>query len=283
MPELPEVETIRIQLDKVLPRLVIKDVEVRSSKVFQGDKRVLIGKKILGLRRFAKVLIIDLSGGLSLAVHLKMTGRLVYQQLKVKSAKLKVDWDVDYPTDKHTHVVITFTNGDRLYYHDQRKFGWLRVLTTTKVLELPFLAALGPEFFRGLTLSKFKDILAKNSRPIKLVLMDQEKLAGVGNIYANEGLWCAKINPKTPAKTLSSKQSAMLFACLEKVLKAAIKWKGASDDNYRDAFGAKGQVQEHFQVYNRAGRSCPHCRTPISKITLGGRGTYYCPRCQAGV
>jgi len=123
---------------------------------------------------------------------------------------------------------------------------------------------------------------AARRRPVKLVLMDQENIAGVGNIYANESLWCAKVHPQTRASYLNRSQAIELFACLEKILKQAIKWQGASENNYRDAFGQKGEVQEHFQAYEREGEPCARCGTLIKKLMLGGRGTYFCPHCQAG-
>ncbi len=219
MPELPEVETIKIQLSAVLPGLTIKAVEVRTAGVFRGDQGLLRGISVKGLRRLGKMLVIDLTGNTSLAVHLGMSGRLVFENFKVKSLKFKVHWDVDYPRDPHTHVVITFKDGSQLYYHDQRKFGWLHMVPTRKVANLPYVAKLGPEFLSTLTRGKFDKIMRGSSRPIKLVLMDQKRLAGVGNIYANESLWCAKIHPKTKAKLLSHGHIATLFTCLEKILR----------------------------------------------------------------
>ncbi|MFZ5845031.1 MAG: bifunctional DNA-formamidopyrimidine glycosylase/DNA-(apurinic or apyrimidinic site) lyase [Patescibacteria group bacterium] len=273
MPELPEVETIRLQLSSVLVGKTIKSIEVRKAKLWRGDRAWVIGKKIVRLRRYSKLLVIDLTDNFSLAIHLKLTGRLVYE-------KLKVSWDVDYPTDKHTHIVIAFSDRSKLYFHDLRQFGYIQVVESNTVESLPYVSSLGPEFFRNLDLGTFTKIIKKGTRPVKLVLMDQQRLAGVGNIYANESLWCAKIYPKRRANALSDEQIAGLFHCLEKIFKQAIVWKGASDNDYRDAFGEKGHVQEHFNVYNCEGKPCGRCQTPIKKITLGGRGTYYCSNCQ---
>lgn len=279
MPELPEVETIRIQLSSVLVGKTIKSVEVRKAKLFRGDQAKVLGKKIVGLRRYSKLLVLDLTGDVSLAIHLKMTGRLVYSsQFIVHSKKIKPE--MDYEKDKHTHIVIHFTDGSKLYFHDLRQFGFMQVLSTNLVENLSYVKSLGPEFLYNLTREQFKNILGRSNRPVKLVLMDQTKFAGVGNIYANEGLWCAKINPKAKANTLSQSQIISLFNCLEKILKQAIKWKGASDNSYRDAFGDKGEVQEHFKVYAREGQPCPRCRQPVRKMMLGARGTYWCSKCQ---
>lgn len=287
MPELPEVETIRQQLSRVLPGLVIQDIQVKTRNIIIGDPLVLLHRKIIRLRRIGKMLVIDVSGGWSMAIHLKMTGRLVYQKVKSDPSKsfgtrkLKVkNLDVDYEKDKHTHVIITFTNRDQLYYNDQRKFGWIRVVKTSEIDKLPYVAKLGPEFLSNLNIEQFAKILQSSSRPVKLVITDQEKLAGSGNIYANEALWCARINPAAKANSLSDTQIITLFNCFEKILRQAIIWQGASRNNYRDAFGQKGRAQEHFEVYEQTGKLCRRCRTEIKKIKLGGRGTYYCPVCQ---
>lgn len=273
MPELPEVETIRLQLDSVLPGEIIKDIQVLASKSFFGDKRRVIRKKIIGLRRFAKILVIDLSNSLCIAVHLKMTGQLIFS---VKRKALSGN-NSDLP-NKHTRVIITLLSGDRLYFNDLRKFGWLKVVSTVQLKEL--INKLGPEPLRDLTLDKFKGILKSSNKPVKLLLMDQEKLAGVGNIYANEALFMAGISPTVKTNELSGRSIRSLFHCLIDSLKMGIKYGGASDNNYVDAFGEKGHMQEHFEVYGRTGEKCFKCPSIIKRIKIGGRGTFYCPTCQ---
>ena len=279
MPELPEVETVKLQLSRLIIGKTIKDVEIRKAKIFRGDKKSIVGKKIVGLRRFSKLLVIDLDHKLSLAIHLKMTGRLVYEDPAGKKAK-SLRWEFDYNTDKHTHIVIHFSDGSKLHFHDLRQFGYIQVVDTEKVGALSYVTTLGPEFFRNLDLKQFREVLGRSGKPIKLVLMDQQKVAGVGNIYANEALWCAKIDPRKKSKELSENQVSALFACLEKIMREAIKWGGASENDFRDAFGQKGSVQNHFQAYTREGHPCTRCHTPIRKFSLGGRGTYYCSVCQ---
>lgn len=276
MPELPEVETIRLQLERKLPGLTVKNISVRTAKSFHGNPKSLTGKKITGLKRFGKVLVIDFSGNLSVAIHLKLTGRMVYQEKDKKAA----GWDVNYPTDLHTRVIFEFTSGDHLYFHDVRMFGWMQLFPSDKADRMPYLSKLGPEILKDVKEEELKKIFSKGNRPVKIILMDQEKVAGIGNIYANESLWCAKINPKTKANKLLNGQIVKLFKCLEAILKQAIRWKGASDNNYRDAFGQKGEVQEHFNVYSRENTPCPRCRSLIKRFVLGGRGTFFCPSCQ---
>lgn len=279
MPELPEVETIRLQLDRILPGFTIKDIETRNQKSFQGDRKKIIGKKITNLRRFGKLLVIDLEDNLSLGVHLKMTGVLVYRGKK-EPAKLTVSEDLTKLPSKHTRVIITFTNNDLLYFNDLRKFGWMRIIDNKQLDS--FIKKLGIEpFNKDFTLSNFNKVLKKSSRAVKLVLMDQSKISGLGNIYANDALFCAYIHPQTKSNKLSDQEITKLFNCINKILASGIKYQGASDVSFRDAFGQKGKQQEHFLVYGRKGEKClNNCQEKIKKIMLGGRGTYYCPSCQ---
>lgn len=261
MPELPEVETLRIQLVRLLPGLTIKDIQILNQRSFVGEKRLVLGKKVNDVRRFAKMLVIDFSLELSLVIHLKMTGQLIYNGA----------------INKHTRVIITFTNADRLFFHDIRKFGWMKVVKNVNDL----IKNLGPEPLRDLTIEKFQEILKTSKRPIKLVLMDQQMIAGVGNIYANDSLFLAHVHPQTPANRLSDSQIIKLFDSLVKVLKQGIKLGGASKTNFLDVYGQKGKVQEHFYVYAKEGEKCiNHCGEIIKRIILGGRGTFYCPTCQ---
>lgn len=298
MPELPEVETIRIQLSDLIVGLKIADIQVLHPKTFIGDKKLILKSKITGVRRFGKMLVIDLAGDYSLAVHLKMTGQLIYK-IKDKKSKIKNDDKIliiDYPQlhlpNKHTRVIIDFTTGDRLFFNDIRKFGWIRIVrnetmkqfnnVTKKISSLKeILDKLGPEPLRDLTLGKFREILKSAKKPVKLILMDQEKIAGVGNIYANDALFLAKVHPKTPSMNISVDKAKLLYHNLLQVLKEGLKRKGASKTNFVDVFGQKGNMQEHFYVYDREGEMCPdRCGGKIERMTLGGRGTFYCRKCQ---
>jgi formamidopyrimidine-DNA glycosylase len=176
-------------------------------------------------------------------------------------------------------VVITFSSGDRLFFNDLRIFGWIKIVQTAKVKDV--IGHLGPELFKDLTQEIFKEILQSSKKPVKLVLMDQEKIAGVGNIYANEALFMAGIHPKTPANKISEEETELLYHKLLKSLKDGIKWGGASENNFRDAYGRMGRKQEHFLVYGREGEKCLNgCGGIIRRMILAGRGTFYCPKCQ---
>lgn len=270
MPELPEVETIKLQLTKLLIGHRIVKIEINAAKSFPRGKEKLIGGKVKGVRRFGKVLVVDLDNGYSFLIHLKLTGQVVYSDKRLPNSP-----------NKFTHVIFSLDRGAKLFFNDSRKFGWIRVEKTDEVENESFVKKLGPEPFKGLTLELFRQILSRSSRPIKIVLMDQEKIAGVGNIYANDALWLAKINPKTPAKSLTSRSAKLLFDAVLRVLKNGIKFEGASDQWYLTAEGKKGKYQEHFLIYGREGEPCERChKATFKKFFLGGRGTYFCPVCQ---
>lgn len=279
MPELPEVETLRLQLSQLIIGKTIKSIDILKSKSFVGDAQEVTGEKIKNIRRFAKILVIDLSSNLSLAIHLKMSGQFIFKKQRTNNNEQKVK-DADpllrILPNSHTRVIITFINGDKLFFNDQRIFGWIKVVHDVS----KFVDKLGPDPLRELTTERFNTILKSSRKPVKLLLMDQEKIAGVGNIYTNDALFLAKIHPKTPANKLSKSQITKLFDKLLKVLRDGIKWKGASQNHFRDIYGQKGEVQEHFYVYDKEGERCIKCKCKIKRITLGGRGTFFCPACQ---
>ena len=269
MPELPEVETIRTQIEQSVVGLHITNVTFpdRQSKILKGEIERVIGQTIIAARRFGKLLIIDLSDKYSLAIHLKMTGRLYL-----------LDPDKKHPP--HTHLIFTLQN-KLLTFSDARRFGYVQIMLTEEVTKLPFIIRLGKEPLKDLKLSDFEQLLRKSKRPIKTLLLDQQRIAGIGNIYACESLWMAQIDPHTPASSLQKKQIQELFTAIEDVLAEGIARGGASDNSYRNLMGGKGKYQNFFKVYGRTGKPCMRCGNPIERITLGGRGTFFCPHCQA--
>ena len=280
MPELPEVETVRLQLNKYLVEHTIKDVEVHTPKVFTGNTKDIIGGKVKGVKRFAKVLSIDLSNGFSLVIHIKLTGQLIYRGPNLVHPPL-LSKKVFGLGDKHTHVTFKLDRGGTLYYNDLRKFGWIKVVKTDEVRTSGFIGKLGPEPFNGLTKEKFKQILSKYKTPIKVVLMDQEKIGGIGNIYANDALLLSKIHPKRPANSLTTSEQERLYNAILKVLKRSLKEGGASELAYVHPDGGEGKYQQYFIAYGQDGKICPICKKEkIEKIRIGGRGTYFCPSCQ---
>lgn len=279
MPELPEVETIRKGLQKFLISHTIKKVEVHY-KNFEGNPKKLEGGKVKGVRRFGKVLCIDLDNDYSLIIHVKLTGQLIYRGPNLKNPGLSKKIFGGVP-GKHTHATFALDKNGVLYYNDYRKFGWLKVVKTKDVEDITFIKKLGPEPLDGLTLEKFRNILSSTKRAVKIVIMDQSKMGGVGNIYANDALFLAKIDPRKQADKLNQKEAGNLYEAIEEVLKRGLKYEGASELAYVTPAGKEGGYQNHALVYGREGEQCKKdCGGKIKKIKLGGRGTYFCPNCQ---
>jgi len=288
MPELPEVETIKLQLQKYLIDHKVLDVDIRNQKIFQGKASDVVGAKIKEIRRFAKVLSIDLSNANSLVIHIKLTGQLIYRGPNLENPGVLSKKIVGGVPGPHTHVVFKLDRGGVLYYNDVRRFGWIKVIKTSDVEKTGFVGKLGPEPFASaqgkpskLTLEYFRSVLSKTKRAIKVVLMDQEKIGGVGNIYANDALWLSEIDPKRPANELNSLTVKLLFDSIHKVLKNGLKYGGASELSFVTPDGAEGEYQKHTLVYGREGEPCERCHErKIQKIFLSGRGTYFCSFCQ---
>jgi len=299
MPELPEVETIRLGLQRYIVGKTIQAVEVRLPKIVSGETKNIIGGKVINVKRFGKGLVIDLDNGYSLAIHIKLTGQLIYQDEKVskvsKVAKEKIGGQLP---NKWTHVIFKLKsqkskvkstsknskvkNGQNayLYYNDLRQFGWIKIVRTSDVPMLPFFKELGPEPFKDLNLEKFREIASKSNLSIKVMLMDQKKMGGVGNIYANDALFEARIDPRRKAKSLSATETEKLYNSILKVLKLGLEKHGATEINFVNVLGEEGRYQNYFLVYGRKGEPCKKCSSEIKKIKLGGRGTYFCPHCQ---
>lgn len=280
MPELPEVETIKLQLEKFLKGKKVVSIEVRNRKIFQGDEKKALGTRILGTRRFGKVLCIDLSNKYSILAHVKLTGQFLYKGPELSSKGRLSEKVIGGIPGPHTHVIFSFEKGAKLYYNDVRRFGWIKITKSEEVITDNYIKKLGPEFFKDLTLEKFREILSKSGRSTKLVLMDQEKMGGVGNIYANDALWLARINPRTPASQLDGETAGRLYSAILTVLKTGLKYGGASELAFVTPDGKEGKYQEHTLVYGQ-GNICPRCkRAKIVKFFMGGRGTYWCSNCQ---
>lgn len=280
MPELPEVETIARRLHEVLVNKQINQVSVLREKSFQGDPATILNATILDVTRRAKVLQIHLDNNLSLLIHLKMTGQLIYQEddQRIGGGHPTKDWFDELPS-KHTRVVISFTDNGTLYFNDLRVFGWIKVLSEAQVTKE--LAAYAPDIIDPkVTADYFKDHFQRRSQAIKLVLMDNKFVSGVGNIYANDALHLAKVDPSRPAKSLSDAEAESLFNAVLEVINSGIELGGATIDNYRNADGLSGDYQKVVRVYQREGEPCLNCKTIIERMKQGGRSTFYCKNCQ---
>lgn len=338
MPELPEVETVRRGLSQAIIGKTVADVEVRAPKIFANigglieDK--LVGAQVIAVERRAKILLIRLSNDWTLAVHLKMTGQLVVAQPEMTndecrmpndpqnskaneaiSYKLKPGFAGGHPEKaydqplphKHTHVIVMFTDGTKLYYNDLRKFGWMKLLRgssriknkesrikdsrKTVIHDSEFMIPSVDDFIDGLELGPeplgedftpvyLTDLIKSRKTSIKQLLLEQKGIAGIGNIYADEALYYAGVHPQRPAEKLTKSQITKLFDGIRHVLELGVEHGGTTMNTYRNVDGEQGRMREHLKVYGREGEPCFVCGTPIERIKIGQRSSHYCPRCQ---
>ena len=287
MPELPEVETVRRGLGLLIVGRTVAKVSHDTPKSFPNApdevQEFLVGATISEIRRRAKVLMIDLDSGHTLVIHLKMTGQLVYRGDEVFGAGHPNDSLVGELPDRSTRVTVEFTDGSRLYFNDQRKFGWMRLYPTVEVPFIDFMQKVGPEPLEDdLTDELFiSRIRRRNGTTIKAALLDQTVIAGVGNIYADESLWGAKLHPARRVRDVSDTQLSELLKELRYVLELAIEKGGSTDKNYVNAEGKRGSYIDFARVFRREGKNCPrHPDVEIQKLRVAGRGTHVCPVCQ---
>lgn len=261
MPELPEVETIRRSLSPLLIGKTISSVEVRSQKQFIGNPASCIGQTITRIHRKGKVFVVELNNDFYLSVHLKMSGQLLFKKASTPS----------------TRIVFQFSDGTWLLFNDMRKFGWIKLSREQAVPKGH--DVLTEEF----TQEYFALVVGKTRKPIKTVLMDQELIAGVGNIYANDALYLAQIHPQRSSASLKSDEVAKLYDSVLTVIREGVERRGSSRENgiYRLPDGTKGSYQKYFKVYAKEGKECPRCKTQIKRIVIAGRSSFYCPHCQA--
>lgn len=284
MPELPEVQTIIDDLNRKIKGDTIigfwSDWEKSVRMLIEKFKKEIKGRKILSASRIGKNIFLNLSGGKTIYIHLKMTGHLL-----VKSEKLKVKGDgknhFDEKVNQYIHHIFYLKSGKTLEFSDLRKFGKIILEDTDRVGEIREIKSLGTDAMsKEFTFEKFDKILDKKTIKIKLLLMDQSKIAGIGNIYVNEILHEAGIFPTRSAGKVSRGERKKLYSAIKKTLEKGIKMRGTSDSDYRDTAGAPGKFQEFLKVYRRAGKKCAKCGTIVQRIKLGQRGTFFCPVCQ---
>lgn len=247
--------------------------------------RDVVGQTVTAFRRRAKLIMMDLKGGSSVLFHLKMTGQLIFEDTAhriIPGGHPIPSFSLPQP-NRSTHAIFTFDNGSQLFFNDSRMFGFIRLIKTDKIGEVPFVAKLGPEPFDSrFTESLFSERLKKRPRmKIKVLLLDQTFLAGVGNIYANEALWEAKIHPLRLAMSLSDQEIRQLYRSVKHVLQVGIDNKGTTLSDFVDSEGNKGGHQSFLNAHNRANELCPRDDSGvITRIVVGGRGTFFCPVCQ---
>ncbi|OQX81700.1 MAG: DNA-formamidopyrimidine glycosylase [Candidatus Omnitrophica bacterium 4484_70.1] len=266
MPELPEVETIRQQLKEKISRKEIEEVIIKDKRPIKGiSKNKFIKKvthqKFMDILRRGKVLIFKLKENLFIVVHLRLTGWFILSK----------------EIEKFSRVIFKLSDGYLLNFCDSRMFGEIKLVEEWQ--NLPIIKEMGPEPLE-LDFDGFFKLFERKKTKIKPLLMDQKFLAGIGNVYSQEALFCAKIHPERSADKISKQEYKELFRCLTSILKKAIEKKGSSVDTYRQIDGKEGEFIPFLKVYQREGLACVRCKTPIRKKNVGGRGTYFCPECQ---
>lgn len=273
MPELPEVETVRKTLKKLVSNKKIENVTVYWPKIIKNPVEVeqfidaLKGETVEDVGRRGKFLILY-TERYALVSHLRMEGK--YGLYSKEEA-----------FDKHTHVIFHFTDGTELRYRDVRKFGTMHLIKKGEEFRKPPLLELGPEpFAEGFTQEYLAKRLAKTNRKVKPTLLDQKTLVGLGNIYVDEALFRAEIHPERPANSLNEKEIAVLHQEIVATLNEAVKKGGSTIRSYVNSQGEIGMFQLELFAYGRKGEGCKRCGAPIEKKTVGGRGTHYCPNCQ---
>ncbi|MFH0955792.1 MAG: bifunctional DNA-formamidopyrimidine glycosylase/DNA-(apurinic or apyrimidinic site) lyase [Candidatus Falkowbacteria bacterium] len=283
MPELPEVETITRDLNRGLKNKKIVGIKSLDRKVFQlsgKEAKAVIGKKIKAVKRRAKMIIIDLDE-FSLIIHLKMTGQLVYKSRSflIAGGHPIASQDKNLP-NKFTRVIFKFHDKSTLYFNDVRRFGWIKFMAADEFIKYNNqlgVEPLSPDF----TLEYFKKFLSRQPKTtIKQALIDQKYISGIGNIYADESLFSARLKPFRRAGSLKSAEIKKLWQAIPKILKYAIRHRGTSFNDYVDAQGEAGNFVKYLRVYGRSEEKCKNCGGLVKKMKLGGRGTHWCDYCQ---
>ena len=269
MPELPEVEIVRRRLHSAVVGRLIEDVIVLDPSVCRQEpaevRRRLVGRRIAGTARRGKWLIFDL-GTVLAVVHLRMTGRLLWRPAAEDQGR-------------QPRFVIELEGGQRLHFFDVRRFGGLWAVPTAEATA--FFSELGVEpLSEEFTVACLRDLVAGRRTPLKAFLLDQRRIAGIGNIYADEALFRARLHPLRPAGSLGPREAARLWGALRETLQLGIDHEGSSVESFVDPAGARGGFQEILNVYQRTGQPCRVCGASIRRVVVGGRGTHYCPRCQ---
>lgn len=278
MPELPEVETIKRKLSPNIVGKIISDIEILSPKNFVGDKQDVIGKKIISIERYGKVLVIGMNNKKFLNIHFKLSGQILFStdvNHAVFKSIIPFTGGNKMPANT-TRVIVKFSDGSGIFFNDLRKFGWIKI--SDQPLKPKGIDVLSKEFIPKLISS----ITKKTRKPIKVLLMDQDLITGIGNIYANDSLFLAKIHPQRLSNSLTKDEIISLYKNIKKTIAEGLKDLGSSgaDEAFILPDGSRGGHQRNFLVYQREGKPCLNCKTVIKRIKHNGRSSFFCPNCQ---
>lgn len=285
MPELPEVETVRRDLQKHIIKKQIDRVVLSHTKVIRAShrqlKKILVGNSIVDIERVGKLLIFRLKHGkMSMLIHLKMTGQLIYRDaVRVIAGGHSLSESIQDLPNTHTRVIIYFSDGSQVYFNDMRLFAYLAFANEKELSEIKQTYGIEPGS-STFTKEAFQDIFVRRSAPVKAILLNQRLIAGVGNIYADEACFLAHIRPMRRANTLTKTEIDQLWKATDKVIRLGIEKRGTTFNHFVDGDGNKGGFLPFLRVYGRAGEPCKKCKTLIVKTHSAGRGTHYCPMCQ---
>lgn len=280
MPELPEVETIKRGLEKYVIRKKIKQVFVYENKSFVGDEQNIVGSCIKNLYRKGKALFFELSNGYTMMIHLRMTGQIIFLGKERFAGGHPSENFLDELPNKQTRIQFSFSSGDQMFFNDQRKFGFVKIILTKDVSEEDFVRRLGKEPWEMSGEDLYKKIVQRNA-DIKSALLNQEIIAGLGNIYVDETLFDSNISPKRKCCDITEMEAEQIICSARKVMEKSIQAGGSTIKNYVKADGTRGDYLKLFaKAYGREGERCEKCGGIIMKIRVAGRGTYYCPNCQ---
>lgn len=278
MPELPEVETIKRTLKPNIVGKIIKEIVVLEKKQLIGKTEKVVGQKIDGIERFGKVLVIELNNKKYLNIHFKLSGQLLYSKNVDRAVFKNI---IPFTRGKvmpanTTRIIVKFKDGSGMFFNDLRKFGWIKI--TDKPEKPKGTDVLSKDF----TVKYLTDILRSTRRPIKVALMDQDKITGIGNIYANDSLFLSKIHPQRQANSINDQEVDLLYRSIKKTINEGIVDQGSSgaDEAFILPDGSKGRHQRHFLVYQREGEPCLKCKTIIKRVKHNGRSSFFCPKCQ---
>ncbi len=287
MPELPEVEVVKKSLKKEISNLIIKNIIINNNKLRYKIKnsfsKEIIGHKILKISRRAKYILLNLNNNLTILSHLGMTGKFFIIKNDSERKKTSFYYNTSIKDHKHDHIIFYLSNKTKLVYNDVRRFGFIKLISTSNISSNLHIKYLGPEpLSKNFNLIYFKKYILNRKKIIKELMMDQKFIAGLGNIYVNEILFLCKINPFKKVNKINDKEIINIIKNTKKLLKRSIKFGGSSIKNFNNSDGKSGKFQQNFNVYGRKGKICNknNCKSLINKLILSNRAIYYCKTCQ---
>ncbi len=288
MPELPEVEVVKRSLINKIQNLIVKAIKIKDGRLrYKIDRKkikIIVGLKLKKITRRSKYLLFFFNKDIVMLVHLGMTGKFFFINKKKTKYKTSFYYDINEDKDKkHDRLIFNLSNNQKLIYNDVRKFGFIKFFRSYDLDKITHIKDLGPEPLSSkFNITYFKDYISRRNRTIKDILMDQKFVSGIGNIYANEILFCSGVKPIKKVDNLSNTEINKIIKFTKKIISKAIILGGSSIKDFSSISGKKGSFQQHFSVYGKKGENCPNknCKSCIEKILIANRASFYCGQCQ---